>query len=366
MKKYIIFFTFCIFFLSGCVSRRTDKEKLEKLPEVYLPGEEKIETTEITKEEKKEEKKIEIGPEEKIEEGKEEIYQEKKIEVSTEENIKEGRKEEKKQEIALFPKEKIPKKEEIKSIIPQIFLTNYLGECLIYELKWDFVNLGKAILVCLEEKDRYRLIGITLPSGIPEKIGYGYNRIDSFIDKKTGKPFYFYQYSKSGNKKNITEIYFNWTAKQYTYISRDYKAEKLFSTKKDIIKFDEDIFDYLTLFYFLRDGDFNTFANKQIPIALKERWYVKIEFKGKFIKKLPNGENKMVFIIQPFTRKEKEDFKKGLFDVWITDDGERRPVYFEGKLPIGRVSMNLTNVIKIEQSQVLDVNKILEQIVSKI
>ncbi|MFN4227275.1 MAG: DUF3108 domain-containing protein [Candidatus Ratteibacteria bacterium] len=363
MKKSFVFVSFVLFFLTGCLPKKTDKEKLEQLPEVYLPKEEKKEIPEIVKEEIKEEAKEEkkeiveeiIG--EKKEEEKKELI-EKKVEV------KEEKKEKEQQEIVLLPKEKIPKKEEKIPVISKIFLTNYLGECLIYELKWDFVNLGKAILVCLEEKDRYRLVGITLPSGLPEKIGYGYNRFDSFIDKKTGKPFYFYQFSKSGNKKNITEIFFNWSAKQYTYISRDYKAEKLLSTKKDIIKFDEDIFDCLTLFYFVRDGDFKIFENKQIPVALKEKWYIKIDFKEKSIKKLPNGENKMVYIIQPFARKENESFKKGMFDIWITDDNERKPVYFEGKLPIGRVSMLLTRVRKIEQSSVLDVNKILEQIVS--
>ncbi|MCM8785140.1 MAG: DUF3108 domain-containing protein [Candidatus Omnitrophica bacterium] len=360
MKKYVaLILTFL--FLSGCVSEKTEKEKLEKLPEVYLPEEkEEIEIPgTVKKEEVKEEKKevVEETVEEKKEEEKKDIEGEK-------EEVKEEKREERQQEIVLLPKEKGLKKEEEPPVISKIFLTNYLGECLIYELKWDFVNLGKAIFVCLEEKDRYRLIGITLPNGIPEKFGYGYNRVDSFIDKKTGKPFYFYQYSKSGSKKNITEIYFNWSAKQYTYISRDYKAEKLLSTKKDTIKFDADVFDYLTLFYFLRNADFKTFANMQIPIASREKMYIKIEFKGKSIKKLPNGENKMVYIIQPFARKEKESFKKGLFDVWITDDCERSPVYFEGKLPIGRVSMSLTKVRKIDEKVVSDVNKILEQVIS--
>lgn len=360
MKKYFVFITIFLF-LSGCVCEKIqEKKKLEELPEVYFPTEEEIkeskaeipeERKEIVEKEKKE--KIVI-----VEEKKEE---EKIIEETKKETIEEKKEEEQKgekEEIVL-----LPKKEEKLPVISPPFIVNYLGECLIYELKWNFVNLGKAIIVCLEEKDRYRLIGITLPSGIPAQIGYGYNRVDSFIDKKTGKTSYFYLYSKTGNKEKITEIYFNWEANQYSCITKEYKDKKLLSTKREVIKFNEEIFDCLTFFYLLRD-DFNVLKSNQIPIALSEKWYLKINFKGKEIKKLPNGENKEVNIIEPLARKEKEVFKKGIIDIWITNDNEKMPVFFEGKLPIGRAIMSLTKIRKIDLKSDLNVNKILEEIVS--
>jgi len=381
VRKYFVFIIVSLF-LSGCICEKIEeKKKLEELPEVYFPSEEKTEESkiEITKEEKKEEEIVEKKKEEEVKEEKkeEEIVEKKKEEEVKEEKKEEGvvqkeevegikeEKTEEKEEIVLLPKKVVfPKKEEKITGVPQPFFVNYLGECLIYELKWNFVNLGKAIIVCLEEKDRYRLVGITLPSGVPAQIGYGYNRVDSFIDKKTGKTSYFYIYSKTGDKEQITDLYFNWNANQYTCITKTYKNKNLLSTKREVINFDGEIFDCLGFFYFLRNGDINTFKNNQFPIALKEKWYLKINFKGKEVKKLPNGESKEVFILEPLARKEKESFKKGIIDIWITNDSEREPLFFEGRLPIGKAVMNLTKVIKLEQKSDINVNKVLNEIVS--
>ncbi|MCX7917577.1 MAG: DUF3108 domain-containing protein [bacterium] len=367
MKKYFIYILIFIFF-TGCVCEK-GKEKIKfEYPEVTLPPEEKIkEVTIEDKEEEIKEKTEEIKEETKKEEiltKEEKIISEEKIKL--EENKKEDINLDKKEEIALLPKKEIPKKEKKEEKIspPRVFFEDFIGEILIYDLKWNMVNLGKAIIACLEEKDKYRFVGITIPFGIPQQLGYGYNRVDAFIDKKTGKTNYFYTYSRTGNKEEISEMFFNWPGRQYTYISRKYKNKDLISTKRETIKFEDEIFDCLTLFYFLRNGDYDILKNSQLPIALSEKWYLKVNFKGKEIKKLPNGEKKEVFILEPLARKEKETFKKGIFDIWITNDKERKPVYFEGRVFAGKVIMTLLETRKTIFNLDESVNKILEEIVS--
>ncbi|HOC02533.1 MAG TPA: DUF3108 domain-containing protein, partial [bacterium] len=82
------------------------------------------------------------------------------------------------------------------------------GECLVYRIKWNFASVGKVILVCKKEQinkqDVYHLVALTAPEGLWTKFGYGYNRFDSYIDSRTNLPFYYYGYSASSSKSQIT------------------------------------------------------------------------------------------------------------------------------------------------------------------
>lgn len=344
MKRFI--YILLVIFLSGCICGKRKVEEIKKLPEVYLP-EEEIKKEEIEKE-VPEIKKIEIPSEEKIKE--EEIAIVKKEVIPPLE----------KKEEKIIQKEK--KVEEKKIIETKTYLEKWNGECLIYNLKWNLISFGRAIIICFEEKENYHLVGITLPSGLPANLGYGYNRVDAFIDKKTGKTRYFYLYTKSGRSEKITEIYFNWSGKYYTCLSKKFRDKRLYSTKRNTVKFDTDIYDCLSIFYFLRNENPENLNNIEMPVALPEKWYVKINFKGKEIKKLPSGLNKEVFIIEPIARSEKEKFKDGKLDVWITED-ERIPVYFEGKVPQGKAVLVLNDKKKVEKGKYSDVNEFLEDII---
>ncbi len=344
MKKGLKFILILIF-LSGCVSRKKDiKKEIEKIPEVSFPSEE------VVKEEIKppEEIKIEEGELQEVKEGKSDI--------------------EEKEQLALLPKEKVPKKEEKKfeKMPPKkIYLENWDGECLIYNLKWNLMSFGKAVVLCFNEKNNFHMVGITIPVGLPRQMGYGYNRVDSFIDKKTGKTKYFYLYTKSGKKETITEIFFNWDSKQYTAIAKKYRSKKLYSTKKNVIKFEDNIFDPLSIFYFLRYVNIENIENIEYPIALSEKWYLKINYKGKEIKKLPEGDNKEVYIIEPLARTEKEKFKEGKLTIYMTVDNEKIPLYFEGKVPIGKANLYLVQKFRIDPNKYNNVNEVINEIFSK-
>ncbi len=346
-KKYLVLIGLFLF-LSGCICQKEKKLEIEKFPEVqYI---EEI-SPKISEEQ-------EISEKEVIKETeKEEVFQPSKV-MEQEQEI------EKEKKVALLPKSEIAKvkKEEF---FPEIYLKKWNGECLIYNMKWNLVNFGKAIVISLEEKENFHLAGITIPEELPARIGYGYNRVDTFVDKKTGKPKYFYLYTKTGRKEKTTEIFFNWTAKQYTCIERKYENKKLYSTKRKVIKFDGDIFDPLSLFYFLRDSNFENIQNKEFLVALTEKWYVKINFKGIKTQKLPDGQNKEVFVIEPVARSEKEKFKDGKLDILITKD-EKKVVFFEGKVPLGMAKLILNQVQKIDLEKDNNINEIIKNLVSNI
>ncbi len=351
MKK-ILLSIFILIFLSGC-AKVEKKAEVEKILEVHFPTEEEIKEKELEAEKKSiEEQEKSVGEKVKDQPEKEKIE------------------EEPKKEIALLPKKEIPavpkEKKEVIPPIPKIFLMEWNGECLIYDLKWNSINFGKAIFICGEEKDYYRLVGITIPDGLPAQMGYGYNRTDSFIDKKTGKVRYFYLYSKTGKTEKITEIFFNWSANQYTSLERNLKDKKVLSLKRNVIKFEGDIFDCLSVFYLLRNIDSENLKDVEFPIALVEKWYLKINFKGRMVKNLPSGEKKEVFILEPLLRSEKEALKKSRVNIWVTADREKKPVYFEGKLPIGKATIILSEAKRFDFKLYNDVNKILEDVVSSL
>jgi hypothetical protein len=347
MGKYFILI---LFFLSGCICGKkiSDKER-EKIPVVSYSSEE------VVKEES-----IKPAEEVKMEEIKAE-------EIKTE-KIKTGKDKEqtnKKEEIVLLPKEKIPKKEEKKveeNPPKKIYLEKWIGECLIYNLKWNLMSFGKAFVICFDEKDNFHLVGITIPEGLPRQFGYGYNRIDSFIDKKTGKTKYFYLYTKQGKAETTTEIFFNWSGKQYTVVAKKYREKKLNSTKRNVIKFEDDIYDPLSILYLLRDLSIKSIKDIEYPIALSEKWYLKINYKGGGITKLPQGETKEVYIIEPLARTEKEKFKEGKLNIYITKDDEKIPVHFEGKVPIGKANLYLISKQKIESSKYNNVEEVINEI----
>jgi hypothetical protein len=353
MRKYFIIISI-LFFLSGCVCEKKVPEKeIEKIPEVTYPSEEIVKEEKALDEEVKEEVKTE---EIKIEEIKKE-------DIKTEEYKKEDVA--KKEEIVLLPKERISQKEgkkPDKGLSKKIYLEKWNGECLIYNLKWNLMSFGKAIVICFEEKNNFHLVGITLPEGLPRQLDYGYNRVDSFIDKKTGLTKYFYLYTRSGKKETTTEIFFNWSGKQYTVIAKKYRNKKLYSTKRNVIKFEDDIFDPILVFYFLRYINIENIENTEYTIALSEKWYLKINYKGTEIKKLPEGDKKEVYIIEPLVRTEKEKFKEGKLDIYITKDDDKIPVYFEGKVPIGKANLYLTGKQKIECSKYNNVNEVINEI----
>lgn len=360
MMKRIIILVICLLieiYFTSCKTYKREEE-IEKISKIE--PEEKIETPE----EKTVEKEIpeEIPKEIIIEEKPESTLlkePEEKPEIM----------EEKKESLVLIPKEKkeILKKPEKKVESPKkIYIENWKGECLIYKIKWNSMDFGTGILACIEEKNRYRLIGLTLPKGVLAKFGIGYNRVDTFIDKNTGKPSYFYLYTKSRENEKYTNIYFNWTAMKFTCISKKYRNKNLIGTKREEIKFDSDVFDCLGFFYFIRNSDLTNLKNKEFLIALPEKWYIKINYKGKLVKTLPDKTLKEVFIIEPVLRSEKERFKEGRLDIWLTTDNLKIPIYFEGKVTIGRAILTLEKFEKIVLKENEDVNQILKEIIEKI
>lgn len=212
------------------------------------------------------------------------------------------------------------------------------GECLIYRIKWNFLNAGKLILVCKKEQinkqDVYHIVGLTIPEGIWTKFGYGYNRFDSYIDSKTNLPFYYYGYSASSSTSQITKSIIDQKKKTLTYKVKKYKAGKQYGSKSGTVKFSSVLFDGLSAIYAMRG-----IAGEQLPptemlVGITKITTLFLCFLEKNISNFPVGMRNY-WLFQSESKEDEALFKKGKLFISISADNEKLPLLLKGKAPLG-------------------------------
>ena len=362
MRKIIIYIITLIF-LAGCTCKEKKGKKvkelaLKKIPDTVYPPEktqvtEEISTTPI------ESKEIILSYKENV---LNETIVNPEVNISTPQKTEEMKLKEQ-QTITLAKKEEkispsLGKSKKTQDFYLAEYFSSLEGECLVYNAKWNFVNVGKGIILCKEEKNGYgnvyHFAGITIPEGTFAKLGYGYNRVDSFVDKKTLKPYYFYSYVKNGKKERITEIFFDFYKDEYTWRIKKFKNGVIYSQKTGKVKFKRNIYDGMYVFYIMRSANYENEKNLVFPVAMVNIWDLIVKLKNKQKKIVPFLGNKEIYVIEPIAKSNEGIFRKGKMDVWLTADRDRIPVYFEGKVPLGTGKLSLISKFKINPESKLN------------
>lgn len=237
------------------------------------------------------------------------------------------------------------------------------GECLVYEAKWNFITVGKGLIACQEENTKYgnvyHFVGITFPEGIVADMGYGYNRVDSFVDKKTLKPYYFYSYIKNGKTERIIEVEFHSKNKEFLWKTKKYKQGKLYSAKKGKVPHNDIVHDSISVFYILRTLDFNGGKNEfKLSVGITKLWDLLIKIKEKRKENVPLFGEKEIYVVEPQAKSDEGLFKKGKMVVWLTADEKKIPVYFAGKMALGTGNLSLISTIKLDPDVCFDAKTI--------
>ena len=220
--------------------------------------------------------------------------------------------------------------------------------------------MGKGLIACQEEKTKfgevYHLIGITVPEGVFANFGYGYYRVDSYVDKKTLQPYYFYSYIQNGKIKKIIEAKFK--KGEFTWDIRKYKKGILYSRKKGKTTYKEPVYDSISAFYLMRTFDFEKEDKFTIKIGITKIWDLIIRVLDKKEENIPQYGEKEVYIIEPEAKSNEGFFRKGKMIMWITADEKKIPVYFSGKAPIGSGDLSLISKITLNPETPLDTQTI--------
>lgn len=244
-------------------------------------------------------------------------------------------------------------------------LNRWSGECLIYQINWNAVKFGKAVLACQETSNNYgniyHIIGLSIPEGRILGLDVGLYRMDAFIDKASLLPHYFYQYGKNNNKEEIFEIRFDWKKKVYKTKQRKFENGKLYKTKERTVKLEKDItYDGISVFYILRTLDLDNKTSFTLPVAFKEIWDLTIQTAGKRIENIPCIGKQEVYVLKPQAQGDEGFLTKGTMDLWITADNKRLPVYLEGRVPLGKARLQLISETKVASNVTFDAGTITE------
>ena len=286
-------------------------------------------------------------------------------EETVQEKISAGE-ETKTQEGTLLAKKEEPGVEEyLKSLEPKVESTepgypfkNLKGECLFFHAKWNFVSVGKAMMVCQEEQSKfgrvYHLVGITVPGGLFARMGYGYNRVDAYVNPETFQPYYFYTYTRMGKTERTTEVEFNNKEKLFTWVGKKYKEGKLTETKSGKTAFSCSVYDSIGVFYKLRMDDFKSGKEMKYLVAITKIWTLTVRYRTKITKNLPALGVKNLLLLEPEASSDEGLFTKGKVFLWLTADENRLPVYFHGKIVLGSANLELISTKRLEESMVLN------------
>jgi len=268
----------------------------------------------------------------------------------------------KKEEPVIVPKPVVPTPVLDPYATEKEFFERWSGECLIYNVNWNFMKVGKALVASKKAKnnygDIYHLVAVTVPEGVLANMNMGYYRIDAYIDRETLLPCYYYQYTKNRDKEDILDLYFNKNSDTYRWRLRKYRKGKIYSTKTQTVKLTNPAYDGISSFYMVRTLDFNTKRVFTVPVVLREMWDLIINRKSRAKKNIPNYGVRDIFIVEPQAKSDAGFFTKGKMDIWITADNKRVPVYLESKVPLGTAKFSLASEFNIGSNTNFDAKTI--------
>ncbi len=245
--------------------------------------------------------------------------------------------------------------------IPTLELWN--GECLVYQITWNSISIGKGMLACEDINnsygDVYHILGLTVPERSIMGAQLSLYRMDAYLDKKTLQPYYYYQYSKGSNEKeDILEIRFDWKNHKYYTKYRKYDKGRLYDTKEKTLALPDVAYDSISIFYIVRTLDLDNSSSFTIPIAMKEIWDLTIQTLGKKTVDIPGKGKGDVYVLKPQAKSSEGFFTKGAMNLWLTADNKRLPVYLEGRVTLGKARMSLLSEKKLPQGTVLNTETI--------
>lgn len=210
------------------------------------------------------------------------------------------------------------------------------GEKLVFELRWEAIPAGQAVLEVLEPEtingERSNHFVLTAKSNRFVDIFYKVrDRIDSFTDiAMTRSLLYTKKQKEGGHQKNVT-VSFDWKNQTAQYSNKG-KA-------KDPIPIKQGTFDPLAALYYVRlTADGNQMQIERPISDGKKNVIGMIKVIRRERIKCPLGTFD-TFLIEPDLRHVGGVFRKSKnakIQVWITADEKRIPVRIKSRVVIGR------------------------------
>jgi hypothetical protein len=218
------------------------------------------------------------------------------------------------------------------------------GEWLRYKMSYsNFLNAGFSTIevkeITYKKKQAFHIIGKGKSTGLVALFFKVRDNYESYLYKKTLKPFLFIRKINEGGYTKNKEILFDHSAKQATV--KNYKHNTI---QKYPIS--EDIQDMLSALYYLRNKDLsNLKVENEIELKLffdQEINTFKLRFLGKEIIKTKFGKVKSLKF-RPIVQAGRVFKAEESVTIWVTDDENKIPVKIKAALAVGSLRADLVS-----------------------
>lgn len=212
-----------------------------------------------------------------------------------------------------------------------------IGEYFQFSIEWNGLNGGSSLmqvqnLRSVDGRRAYRIISKTESNSFVSRFYKVRDRAESYIDAESLYTLRFVKHLREGGYKQDTDVRFDQAHRKAVYASGP--AEDVPARVHDV----------LSAFYYVRTLPLAVGSTITIPTHDNRKSYemeVRVHKKERI--EVPAGKFDCI-LVEPVLKSEGVFKSKGSIYVWVTDDDRRIPVLVKSKVPVGSISVSLTDM----------------------
>lgn len=219
------------------------------------------------------------------------------------------------------------------------------GEKLLFELKWEIVSAGHAILQVLPMEDfqgqpAYHFEMTAKTNKFLDRIYKVRDRINAYVDKDMTHSVFYSQRQREGDYKRNILVKFDWDRREAVY------NDILKGKKKRPIELMEGAFDPLSIFYFARSRPLQSSMTIERPVTDGKKCVVG---KATVVKRetvtVPAGTFDTLLMVPELQHIGGvfKQSKNAEISLWVTADEKRIPVKLTSKVVVGNFTAELVS-----------------------
>jgi len=212
-----------------------------------------------------------------------------------------------------------------------------IGEYFQFSIDWNGLNGGNSLMQVqniqrIGGRRAYRIVTKAESNSFVSKFYKVRDRAESFVDAESLYALRFVKHLREGGYKKDVDVRFDQEA---------HRAEYDDGTKMDV---SARVHDVLSAFYYVRTQPLPNGATLLLPTHDNKKSYdmeVKVHKRERI--QVPAGTFDCV-LVEPMLKSEGVFKSKGSILVWLSDDARRIPVLVRTKVPVGSISVSLTDM----------------------
>jgi hypothetical protein len=212
-----------------------------------------------------------------------------------------------------------------------------VGEYFQFSIDWNGLNGGSSLMQVqniqrVGDTRAYRIISKTVSNSFVSKFYKVRDRAESYIDVDSLYSVRFSKHLREGGYKQDLDVRFDQATHQAIYDGGP------------TLDVPPRVQDVLSAFYYVRTVPLPTGATVAVPTHDNKKSYdMEVRVLRRERVQVPAGKFDCV-VVEPVLKSEGVFKSKGSIDVWLTDDAKRIPVLVKSKVPVGSISVSLTDM----------------------